>query len=92
VAFSVLNALGMNDSVGNMRIINGITDGLKIVLKIIGTVTLTIGGMGVVNIMPVSVTERTREIGVRKAIDASRHNLTQLIVPLAKAVEAAAVA
>ncbi|MGE0101479.1 MAG: ABC transporter permease [Blastocatellales bacterium] len=74
-------ALTFNDSVENMRMISGITGGLKIVLSIIGALTLMIGGIGVMNIMLVTVTERTREIGVRKALGAKRrHILTQFLL------------
>ena len=52
-----------------------ITMGLKILLGFIGTVTLGIGGVGLMNIMLVSVTQRTREIGVEKALGATRHNI-----------------
>jgi putative ABC transport system permease protein len=59
----------------SQRITDGIVLGLKLVLSFIGVLTLAIGGVGVMNIMFVSVTERTREIGLRKSLGARRRTI-----------------
>jgi len=68
-------AVVMMDSVENSASIGGITNGLKVILTFIGVLTLAIGGVGIMNIMFVSVTERTREIGIRKALGARRREI-----------------
>jgi len=56
-------------------IIDGITIGLQVLLTFIGSLTLGIGGVGVMNIMLVSVDERIREIGLRRALGARRRHI-----------------
>jgi putative ABC transport system permease protein len=56
-------------------IIDGITIGLEVLLTFIGTLTLGIGGVGVMNIMLVSVDERIREIGLRRALGAKKYHI-----------------
>jgi putative ABC transport system permease protein len=65
-------ALSMFGSAETGEIADGIVGGLKLVLTFIGVLTLAIGGVGIMNIMFVNVQERTREIGVRKALGAKR--------------------
>ena len=57
------------------KMLNLLSLGLNILLGLIGTITLFIGGIGVMNIMFVSVQERTHEIGIRKAVGARKRDI-----------------
>jgi putative ABC transport system permease protein len=70
-----LRAIFVFDAQKQLAQFNIITMGLKILMGFIGTITLGIGGIGLMNIMLVSVTQRTREIGVEKALGARRRDI-----------------
>jgi putative ABC transport system permease protein len=68
-------ALGIWDILKTMEEIHIITGSLKVLLAFIGALTLAIGGVGVMNIMLVSVMQRTREIGTQKSLGARRRHI-----------------
>jgi putative ABC transport system permease protein len=73
-------AIFVFEAIKDLADLTVITVGIKILLGFIGLLTLGIGGVGLMNIMLVSVTQRTREIGVEKALGARRwHILFQFL-------------
>ncbi len=75
VAFGEPNNFGMETAAGIIEQFQSITAGAALAMVVISSVGLMIGGIGVMNIMLVSVTERTREIGIRKAIGARQSDI-----------------
>jgi putative ABC transport system permease protein len=75
VAFNKPDDFGIVTPDKMIESFQGITRGITLAMVFIAFVSLLIGGVGVMNIMLVSVTERTREIGVRKAVGAFRRDI-----------------
>lgn len=74
----------------NIRpIIDGLTIGLQVLLLFVGSLTLAIGGIGLMNILLVSVNERTREIGLRRALGARRRHIAWQFLAEALAITVA---
>lgn len=69
------------DPLSDLGMVNKVLGIVTLVISVIAAISLLVGGIGVMNIMLVSITERTREIGVRKALGAKkRHIRTQFVV------------
>jgi putative ABC transport system permease protein len=81
VPFNKPNDFGLltpDKLIGNFKAVTG---GITLAMIFISSIALVVGGVGVMNIMLVSVTERTREIGIRKAIGALRRDIvTQFLI------------
>jgi len=65
------------DTLEEAKAFRQMTDGMKYFLGAVGVATLFVGGIGVMNVMLVAVRERTREIGIRKALGATRRSIVR---------------
>ncbi len=76
VGYNDPDSFGISTANSIIEQFHSITAATALVMVVISSIGLLVGGVGVMNIMLVSVTERTREIGVRKAIGARRRDIT----------------
>jgi putative ABC transport system permease protein len=74
------NALGIWDFIENLRMTKLITGGIQLFLGVVGALTLMVAGIGLANVMYVVVRERTREIGIKRALGARRHHIVSQFV------------
>lgn len=65
----------VRDAAQAVDLLRSVTDGLRYFLAIMAALSLLVGGIGIMNIMFISVNERVREIGLRKAVGAKNHNI-----------------
>lgn len=71
----------VRSGVGDLETINNVLAGITLFISFVAGISLLVGGVGVMNIMLVTVTERTREIGIRKSLGAkSRDIRTQFLI------------
>lgn len=75
ILFGEPNNFGMETAASIIETFKSVTAGVALAMIVISSIGLIIGGIGVMNIMLVSVTERTREIGIRKAIGAKQSDI-----------------
>ncbi|MDH6535247.1 ABC transporter permease [Parabacteroides sp. 52] len=73
-------AIGMWSAIEEFQMLNGMLNGITLFIWIIGIGTLTAGVVGVSNIMLITVRERTKEFGIRKAIGATPFSILKLII------------
>lgn len=78
------NAMGLANLMTQVKVFRLLSIALSVLLSLVGTLTLGIAGIGLMNIMLVSVQQRTREIGIEKALGARKHHI--LIQFLAEAM------